>query len=145
MPYATESDLVAAAGDLDRLNQLVENRAAPTSEPDPRAYWIRQALDAGDALVDSHLAPTFRTPLTSPSKTIIMLAASEGIYYLVRTRGLATEAELQAHTERVETLERMRESKQWPGDPLPATTRNPRGKRLDNATAVSRKRMEGFI
>lgn len=145
MPYTTEADLVEAAGDLDRLNQLVQNRTPPTGTGDARQYWVDAAIRHGDASVNTILAPRFKTPIASPSDALKKLAAAEAIFWLVDSRGHATADEQASHKARLKRLKAWRDSEEWPSDPLPATTASPQGRTIANDTKVSRVTMEGFV
>ncbi len=144
MPYASRDDLISAAGDYERFRQLVENRSAPPEVEDAEAYWITQAQRAGDALVNRHLQPRHRVPLSNHDDSVVYIAAQEGIYYLASTRGMATEAEHDAHTERITVLEAMRDGKQSPGDPLPDATTSKRPRLIERTDAWSRYGLKGF-
>jgi phage gp36-like protein len=144
VPYATEADLVGAAGGLDRLSELT-NRPAPAGELDPRAYWIAWALEAGDAAINAYLPPRYATPLANPSPYIRRLAADEAVYCLASKVNMATEDEVRRAEERYQAYRDLRDGKIWPGDPAPTPTRGRRSVLVHSRGRGAHRKWKGFI
>ena len=124
MAYASEADLVDAAGGLARLEEVIPpDNADATTGAANRQYWIDGAIVKGDAVIDSYLPPRYKTPLATPSEHVIRLAAEEALFWL---RGAGsnqhTENDLAGKELRLIELKMLQSGKLWPGDPLPEQT-----------------------
>ena len=143
MPYATEQDLIDAAGGVDRWREL--------SGPDgttERAERLKYAQDAGDALVIAYLGPEYAQPVDLPSDVMLPLvhcAAREGIYALVTSRGVATEAEVMASEQRRQTLQEMARGKQWPATVQPKHSTTTRPGFVRHKGGITRDSLKGFV
>jgi phage gp36-like protein len=116
MPYATVADLVAEAGGLAELHELIPT-TGPEGVVDVRQYFIDRALAMGDSEVNSYLAPRYATPLQNPELQVVRLAAEEAVWWLWSIKGNVP-AELVTKQEvRLEKLKRIRDGEIWPGDP----------------------------
>lgn len=144
MPYATEADLVDAAGGLRRLNELLD-REPPEGEVDPRAYWLGRALAHGDSTINAYLPSRYATPLSAPSPYVVRLAAEEAVYWLASTAGVATEHEVTRAEERLEAYRDLRDGKIWPGDPPPEPTRGHRAVYVRSRLPLNGRSMKGWI
>lgn len=121
MTYATVADLVAEAGGLAELNEIIPT-TGPEGVPDVRQYWIDRALAIGDSEVNGYLAPRYATPLQAPALQVVRMAAEEALWWLWSIKGNVP-AELVTKQEvRLEKLKRMRDGEIWPGDPPAATS-----------------------
>lgn len=129
MAYATKAVLVTEAGGLAELEELlpataIDENGAPILDPeDIKDYWIAEAIRRGDDRVDSYLRPRYSTPLASPAPHIVRLAAEEALYWLWQLGKKPMPAEVVTQAEvRLAELQRIRDGKMWPGDPLPQPT-----------------------
>lgn len=116
MPYATEADLVAEAGGLAELNELIPT-TGPEGVADVRQYFIDRALAMGDSEINGYLAPRYATPLQSPALQIVRLAAEEAIWWLWSVKGNVPVELVTKQEVRLEKLKRIRDGEIWPGDP----------------------------
>jgi phage gp36-like protein len=141
MPYASEQDLMIAAGSYERLVQLTDEDGDGLPDLDR----IGAALDRGDAFVNRYLPPRYQIPLARPTPQVIQIAADEGVFFLVSSKGMATSEEIAQAALRRQDMQDMRDGKLWPSDPLPRPTSGLSSAYVENGRPISRQRMRGFI
>lgn len=144
MPYATEADLIGAAGGKDRLDELLA-KDAPDGEPDVRAYWLAAALAYGDSQINAYLPPRYKVPLESPDRFIVELAAQEAVYWLqVNGTGLVTEADGLRAERRLQELRDLRDGKIWPSSAPAEETRGRRSVVVANQSKTALRKWRFF-
>jgi phage gp36-like protein len=142
MPYATQAQLVIAAGGLEAFNQLFDSFEGSTA-----ADVIAQSQAAADGWIDGFLRMRFATPIASPPLTIQILAAEESVYCARkwRSRAAITEDQHKDHEAREATLKAIASGSIRPDEPAPAQSTAVRAEFVTNSGAVSREKLEGLL
>jgi phage gp36-like protein len=123
MAYTVEADLVAEAGGVDELNELIPTTAPGLSDPEEiRDYWIAEAIRRGDDQLDAYIRARYKTPLAEPSPHVVRLAAEAAVYWLWTVKGNVPPERVTQAEIRMEEFRRIREGEIWPGEPLPDQT-----------------------
>ncbi|MCG8422239.1 MAG: DUF1320 domain-containing protein [Proteobacteria bacterium] len=146
MAYITEEDLIAAAGDKLRWEQLVADRPPPDSWNGTAAeFWAEKAIAIADGYVNAILGPRYRTPLAEVNAWLKHEAAEHGVYCLLSSRGGATNEEVRKAELRDQRLQEARDGKRWPAESLPPPSRSRKSVHLPHGDAWSRRKMKGFV
>lgn len=121
MAYATQTDLEQSAGGAARLVDLADYDKNGVAD----AAVVARAISEAEELVDGY-ARRLRDllPFNPVPKKIKYLVADEAVYWLKQKRGVATDDDRVAKTERELLLERMAQGKWNPveGDTYPLET-----------------------
>ena len=109
MSYASTDDLELAAGGESNLRDLADWDGDGTAD----AEVMARALEAADGMIDGHLrlklGPDELAALrAAPTATISEIAASEAIYWLKKSRGMASSDDIEMRKERERQLGLMR-------------------------------------
>lgn len=143
MPYASDDDLVFAAGGLDRLVQLSDWDNDGVAD----VSVLAKAKDFADSLINSYASKRYdpRAIAANPSLTIRRMAAEEAIYYLRERRGLVSEEDRTSQELRNAWFTKLSEGKVRPDEPLPSSSSAVRPKfvQSDDPDRISRNRLKG--
>ncbi len=142
MSYATESQLVIAAGGQEAFDQLIGGFDGSVG-----ADVIAQAMAAADAWIDGFLRIRYATPIATPSVDLQTLAADEAIFRIRKwkNRAALTEDHTKDHAERESTLKAMGKGEIRPDDPAPSPSSAVKSEFVENCSPMSRARSKGSI
>ncbi len=141
MSYASTDDLEMAAGGAANLVALADWDADTVAD----ATVIARALEAADGFIDGHLRLKI-TPVelnalrAAPTPTISELAAAEAVYWLKKSRNMASPEDIAHRKERERELDLMRSGQVRPSD-------SPKAQRstwVENDGPVTRKNTRGM-
>lgn len=142
MPYATEAQLVIAAGGQQSFDQLIASFDGSLA-----ANVIAQARAAADSWIDGFLRSRYATPVANPSADLQTLSADEAIFRARKWKNAAalTEDHRKDHDERESLLKAMARGEVRPDEPAPAQSTAVAAEFIENSSAVSRSELEGLL
>lgn len=141
MSYASEDDIEMAAGGADALLALADWDG--DGEPDEEV--IARAQAAADGVIDGHLrlrmsAADLERLRETPGPLLSELAAAEAIYWMKKSRNMASAEDIEHRKERERQLDLMRAGQFRPDDkPNPQ-----RATFVENDGPVTRKNTRGM-
>jgi len=141
MSYASTTDIELAAGGADALIALADWDA--DGEADESV--IARAQEAADGLIDGHLRLRLSTAVldtlrAEPTPTISEIAAAEAVYWMKKSKNMASPEDVEHRKERERQLNLMRDGQFRPADdPSPQ-----RATFVENCGDITRKNTRGM-
>jgi phage gp36-like protein len=140
MAYATQAQMQLAAGGEERFLALTDWDGDGAID----APVVAEAQKRADGWIDGYLRLRYATPLTTPSETIIRLAADEAVYWLRKSRTMVGPEDATARKEREVEMEMMRDGKLRPDEPSPVKSTAVKSVIVENTSAMSRCNLKGI-
>jgi phage gp36-like protein len=136
MPYASEEDIELAAGGESNLVSLSDWNGDTVVDDEV----IARAQAAADGFIDGHLRLRFTTAeidalRASPTATISELAAAEAVYWMKKSRNMASSEDIEHRKERERHLSLMRAGHFRPAD----APKSQRAVFVENTSPFARK------
>ncbi len=141
MPYATQAQIQAAAGGLEKLVQLADWNKDGAVDAEAIAF----AQDAADGWINSFAAVRYAVPIENPTSTLVQFAAAEAVYQLRLSRKALDQHDEEERARRLEWMKLLSAGKVRPSDPAPAKSDAVRSQVVVNDRDVSREKLKGYI
>lgn len=142
MPYATEPDLVLAAGGAERFLSLTDWDGDGDSDPEV----VAAAQAYADSKIHEYISNRYELPIQNPSEQLQQLAADLAVWWIKSKRGelaLSDVASLEQE-ERIRTLEAYRAGTLRPDTPTALPSTAGRSAVIENVSDVSRDKTRGM-